>query len=405
MTKAILKRTLGLPLLVFYGVGVTIGAGIFALIGEILGLAGSMAPFSFILAGIIAGATGVSYALLVRIYPRAGGEAVFVTKGVGPFFGRIVGLAVAITGIVSSAVVALAFAGYMNVLVPIPVPVLVIIIVTLLAAIACYGVRESVLFAAAITILELGTLLVIVVFGADLIPDGITLSLESASNSSLIAMGPVLGGAIIAFFAFIGFEDIENMAEETLDPARVTPRAIFWTLGITVFVYVALSLIAVAVPERAEIAQSSAPLAVLFEKVTDLPSQGVVVIAAIAMVNGIMVHIIMASRVLYGMSREGLIPSLLGRVHPQLQTPVIATFGVAACIMVLALSFPLLELAALTSIVTICVFALVNLAMFSLGKNHEDIWLRRMRWWGLMAMLLCIAILAYYLATSLEVLH
>ena len=403
MPKAKLKRTLTLPLLVFYGVGVTIGAGIFALIGEILGVAGALAPFSFLVAGAIAGATGISYALLVRVYPRAGGEAIFVTKGVGPFFGRLVGIGVAITGIISSAVIALAFAGYVNVLVAIPVPVLVIAIVTLLTGIACYGVRESVLFAAAITVLELGTLVILVAFGVDLIPHGISLSFGELSHSSVLAMSPVLAGSIIAFFAFIGFEDIENMAEETLDPSRTAPRAIFWTLGITIVVYVALSLIAVAVPGREEIAASSAPLALLFEKVTGLPSEGVAVVAAIAMINGILIQIVMAARVLYGMANEALLPSIFGRVHPTLQTPVIATLGVAITIIVLALSFPLLSLATLTSTVTIAVFALVNFSLFTLGKSHEDIWLQRMRWWGLGATLLCLAILAYQLSVTFNI--
>ena len=108
-----LRRTLNLPLLVFYGLGVTVGAGIFALIGEILAIAGDRSPLSFLLAGAIAGATGISYALLVRVFPRSGGEAVFVTRGLGSFMGRLVGSGVSATAIISSATIALAFSGYM----------------------------------------------------------------------------------------------------------------------------------------------------------------------------------------------------------------------------------------------------------------------------------------------------
>ena len=167
--KPALRRTLTLPLLVFYGVGVTVGAGIFALIGEILSLAGDKAPLAFLLAGLIAGATGFSYALLVRVFPRAGGEAVFVNRGLGTIAGRLAGLGVVITGIVSSAVIALAFAGYVQALIALPAPLLTAGVVLLLAFVAWWGVRESVIFAAVITLLEVGTLVFIILSGMPLL--------------------------------------------------------------------------------------------------------------------------------------------------------------------------------------------------------------------------------------------
>jgi len=390
MNDATLRRTLTLPWLVFYGLGVTVGAGIFALIGEILALAGDAAPAAFLVAGLIAGVTGVSYALLVRVFPRAGGDAVFVARGLGPALGRLAGIGVVATGIISSAVIALAFAGYVRAIAPVPEWALVAASIAVLAAVACWGVRESVAFAAAITVVEVGTLLVIVVAGLPLLAD--LPPLPAMAGFGGAGAGAVLAGAIIAFFAFIGFEDIETMVEETLEPERTAPRAILWTLGLTVLIYVTLALIAVAAPDRAAIAGSQAPLAILFEKVAGGGGEIVAAMAAVAMVNGILVQILMSARTLYGMANEGLIPAWFGSVHAARRTPVRATVAVSVLILVLALTFPLVSLAQATSLVVLAVFCLVNLSLFFLGGRAQHATLRPWRWWGLAGAVLCAAI-------------
>jgi len=302
-----LSRTLSLPMLVFYGLGVTIGAGIFALVGEILGLAGDQAPLAFLVAGVVAGFTGLSYMVLVAQYPRAGGEAVYVSRGISSLAGSAAGLGVVITGIVSSAVVALAFAGYVTTLLPIPESLAAVLLVALLTFVAWWGIRESVALAAVVTILELGTLFVIIGFGLD----GIDVATVGSGFDAFAdgAIGPVLAGAGIAFFAFIGFEDIANMAEETVDPQRTAPRAILWTLIVTIIAYVSLALIAASLPNRSAITDSSAPMSEVFEAVSGLDPAIVSTIASFAMVNGILVQIVMASRVLYGMKPHRLQPS------------------------------------------------------------------------------------------------
>ena len=260
-----LRRVLGLPLLIFYGVGVTIGAGIFALIGEIVRLAGDHAPLTFLIAGLIAAATGISYARLAAVYPVAAGEAFFVKTGLGPHFGQIVGIGVATTGIVSSAVVALAFAGYLGSLIAVPHWLLAVAVIVVLTGIAISGVRISVGFAAIVTLLETGTLIVVCFFGAPVLIDPEAFARIVSLPDSAQGWGLVLSGSLIAFFAFVGFEDIENMAEETLDPHRVLPRAIIWTLVITIAVYAVVAMIAVAAPNREAITASEAPLVTLFE--------------------------------------------------------------------------------------------------------------------------------------------
>ncbi|POF28896.1 APC family permease [Roseibium marinum] len=400
-TAGHLKRTLTLPWLVFYGVGVTIGAGIFALIGEVLALAGDQAPLSFLLAGTIAGITGISYAVLIQKFPKAGGEAVFVNRGLGRVFARLTGYGVVATGIISSGVIALAFAGYIQELVPLPQPLLVIAVIAVLSAIAWYGVRESIYFAAAITVLELGTLLVVIFYGLPLFGDLGAVAGSFTPTLGVVPLAGIASGGVLAFFAFIGFEDIENMCEETLRPEWTVPRAIFLTLGITVFVYVLLAVIASLAEDRQAIVSSTAPLARLYESVSGLSGKPVAAAATIAMINGILVQIVMASRVLYGMANEGLAPMWLAKVDSRRQTPVRATLIVAAAILMLTFLFPLVRLAEATSLVTLGVFALVNLALFRLGGLAKTGSLHRYRWWGLAGACLCLAIAFFQIGTGL----
>lgn len=390
-----LRRTINLPLLIFYGLGVTVGAGIFALIGEILKIAGDHAPLSFLLAGLIACSTGITYALLVRVFPRAGGEAVYVNRGLGPLWGSVVGYGVAATGIISSAVIALAFAGYVRAVIPVPEVVLVVGVISVLAGIAWFGVRESVWFAVTITVLEVGTLAVVAFFGLPLLTDLSNAAHAFVPPTDALVLTSVVSGGVIAFFAFIGFEDIANMAEETIDPARTASRAILWTLGLSVGIYVVLSLVAVSAPDRQAITTSSAPMAELFRQITGLPGAPVAGMAAIAMVNGILIQIVMASRMLYGMSNEGLAPRWFAKVDQTHRTPSRATLTVAGIILVLALFFPLVRLAEVTSLIVLGVFALVNLSLFALGRHHEDRLLKRFRWWGLFAAIICAGVAAY----------
>jgi basic amino acid/polyamine antiporter, APA family len=396
-----LRRTLTLPWLVFYGVGVTVGAGIFALVGEILGLAGDQAPLAFLVAGLIAAITGVAYMLLVQFFPRAGGEAVFVNQGLGAVAGRFAGFGVVVTGIVSSAVIVIAFAGYVNTLVDVPEKLTTVIVVILLALVARQGVRESVAFAAVITLLEVGTLLVVIVWGLPLLRDTDGLVDAFTPTFSGVGVAPILSAAVVAFFAFIGFEDIENMAEETVEPRRTTPRAIFWTLAITMVVYVLLATIAALVPNRGAITGSDAPLASMFQEISGVDPKPIAAIAAVAMVNGILVQIVMAARVLYGMAGEGLIPAALGEVDSAHRTPVRATALVAAIIIVLALALPLVRLAQLTSLVTLAVFAMVNLALFTLGRSRPGTSLARWRLLGLVGAALAIALGGWQLTHGL----
>lgn len=389
-----LKRTLTLPWLVFYGVGVTVGAGIFALVGEIVGLSGRNAPLAFVVAGSIAGMTALCYTRLIALYPRAGGEAVYANRGLGRLAGRAAGFGVVATGTISSAVVALAFAGYVRSLVSLPETLVVMAVVVGLGMVAVRGVRESVALAAVITVIEVGTLLVVLAYGWSALGDFDAVVDAFTPVGEGLGLGPVLAGAVVAFFAFVGFEDIANMAEETVSPRRTGPRAIVITLVVTIVLYVLLATVAVLSPAATALSESSAPMSVLFEAVSGHDGRIISVIAVVAMVNGVLVQIVMASRVLFGMAREGLAPGFFATVDPVRKTPIRATVAVVVGISLLALFFPLVGLARATSLVTLGVFTLVDLSLFSIGTRNPELGVGRWRWVGLLG-----AVLAMGLAT------
>jgi len=396
-----LKRALNLPLLVFYGLGVTVGAGIFALIGEILGLAGDHAPLAFLIAGIVAAVTARAFALLSRRYPRAAGEALYATHGFGPVAGRLAGLGVATTGIISSAVISLAFAGYVGTLVPLPAEAILVVLLAAVATVAAIGVRESIMVAAAITILEVGTLVVVAIVGAPSLLDVAIWERLLAPPATLVQFELTIAAAAVAFFAFIGFEDIVNMAEETPNPEQHLGPAIAITLLVTVALYAVIAAIAAAAPDRAAIAGSPAPLADLFATLTGTSPVPISVMAAIAMVNGILVQVVMASRVIYGMAREGLLPGWLGAIEPKRRTPLRAIAIVTAIIAALSLAAPLLTLAQASGYVTLFVFALVNLSLFRIASRADWTGPRRQRWWGIRGAALAGGLLAFEIVRRL----
>jgi amino acid transporter len=389
-----LRRVLSLPWLVFYGVGVTVGAGIFALIGDILGLAGDHAPWSFAVAGVVAGFTAFSFAALASAYPRAAGEVIYVKEGIGHLAGRLVGYALLLTALMAGAVISLAFARYVSSFSGLPEWLALTGVLALLCGVAIAGVKESVAAAALITALEVGTLLVVIAVGLPAAVETGALWTVLTPPTEAAQCSAVLAGSFLAFFAFIGFENIVNMAEEAEDATRVIPKAVILTLVISIVIYALAAAVAAAYADRAALVASKAPLAVLFEGATGQPGAVIAAMASIAMVNGILVQIVMASRVLYGMAGEGMMPGLLGRVHPRRQTPVVAIMLFTLLIGLLALTVPLVQLAEMTSFVILSIFTLVNLSLFLIGSRpgaaHR---LRRWRWTGLAGALVTLALI------------
>lgn len=361
-----LNRVIGLFGLTLYGVGVTLGAGIYALVGEMAGVAGVYAPLAFLLAGVLAGLTGISYADLGSRYPESAGEAAYVANAFhSRWVSAIAGYGVALSGSISAAVVLHGFAGYVGELVDVAPWLAMTGALAILVVIAAWGVRESIWMAGAITLIEGAGLLLIIAVAA---PDAVSAPPPSAPDS--IPWSGVFAASVMAFFAFIGFEDIVNMAEETKAPKRTLPLAILITLSVSAVLYVAVSWVSVRAVDPAVLSEHGGPLAAVFEQATGLPGAPIALIAVLAMVNGALVQVIMASRVLYGLARRGLAWKAFATVHPRRQTPVFATAAAGLLIWFLAISGALGSLATAASTVTLLVFALVNAALLAVRRRR-----------------------------------
>jgi APA family basic amino acid/polyamine antiporter len=366
-----LRRSLSLSWLTLYGLGTTIGAGIYALSGEVARSAGMQAPLAFVGASLLAAFSAASFAELGSRFPRSAGEAVYVREG----FGRrgpatAVGLLVVLAGSVSAATLADAFAGYAAELVRIPGALAVLLLVASLGGLAGWGIRESVAATALLTLVEVGGLLLVVAAGADrAVAELPARWRELALPSGAAAWTGVGTGALLAFYAFLGFEDMVNVAEEVRSVRRTLPLAIALTLLLTTALYVLLESIAVLAVPPAQLAESSAPLVLVYERSGGRWPAVIGMIGVLAMLNGALVQIIMASRVLYGLAGERGVPGWLGRVHPRTRTPLFATASVAAVVLVLALLFPLRSLAETTSAITLLVFATVNGSLLRIHRR------------------------------------
>lgn len=362
-----LKRALGLAPLTYYGLGTIVGAGIYVLVGKVAGHAGLYAPIAFLVAGLIAAFTAFSYAELAARYPHSAGEAVYVHEGLRlKSLSMLVGALIAASGIVSCATLVNGFVGYLDVFVRLPRWLAIGVAVAALWALASWGIRESVRAATAITLIEIGGLLFVLVVAAPglaSLPQRLPELLPPAEASVWSA---ILLGSFIAFYAFLGFEDMVNVAEEVREPQRNLPRAIFLALGIATLLYLLVALAAVLSFPPAELARSSAPLADMYVRATGETPLLISLISLFAVLNGALIQIIMGARVLYGMSRHGWLPRRLARVSPRTRTPLFATAVVSLTVLGLALWFPLLSLAKATSLLLLVVFALVNLALLRL---------------------------------------
>ena len=385
MTAA-LSRVVTLPMLVLYGVGVTVGAGIFVLIGTVGEIAGPRAPLAFLLAAVVATATAFSYAALARGFPHAAGASLYVHRAFGPVAGLAIGLGVAATGIVSSATITLGFTGYLLQLVDLPRPAVVVVTLAFVGWLVARGVRESVGAAAAMTAIEVGVLCALIGAGAPVLADPAVWA-AAFGFADPLDPGAIVAAAVLAFFAFIGFEDIVNMAEETVEPDRVVARAILYTLGVTTLLYMLVALVAAGAPPAAGTSAGDAPLAALWTRLTGMSGAWLATLALVSVLNGVIVQVIMASRLLYGMARERMLPAFLAHVGAR-RTPVTAVWIVAVLIVVLALAFPIATLARLTTTVTLVVFASVNVALVVLAGRPAHAALRPWRPVGIVGGLL-----------------
>ena len=364
-TAPALARQLNLPLLVLYGLGTTIGAGVYALLGDISATAGYLAPWSFLCASLIAAFTAFSFAELASRYPRAGATALYIEAGFErPRLGLLVGLLLVVSALTSSAALLNGLVGYLQAVLPATRPVLVTGVLLATVAVAAWGIRQSALLAGVISVIEIGGVLWLA---------GVSLQHVDATSIDVQRLlpdagssAPILLGATLAFYAYIGFEDMVEVAEEVTDVRRTLPFAILITLIITSLLYLLLitsTLLAVGAPA---LAASTAPFADVYRHLTGQEPLAFLAIGILAILNGALIQIIMASRVLYGLASRGALPGILARVNARTHTPLVATALVGALVWLLAITGTLGKLANATSMLVLAVFCLANLALLRL---------------------------------------
>ena len=371
-----LKRAITPGLLLFFIVGDILGGGIYARVGQVAGETGGAIWIAFLLALVMAAFTAGSYAELVGKYPRAGGAGLYVHRAFGnSFLTFVVAFAVVASGIASASALARAFGGdYLSEFVDIPVVLTAIALLVLIAAVNLRGIAESVKINVGFTLVEMGglALIVIVAFaaiaGGDAEPSR---AFEIKEGGSLL--GVALAGAAIAFYALIGFEDSVNVAEETQDPARTYPKALFGALAIAGALYLLVTIGASMVVPTSELAASDgALLEVIKQGPLGIPEKLFSAIGLLALSNGALINMIMASRLLYGMAQEGVVPRPFALVLSERRTPWFAIAFTSAVAAVLVATGDLDDLADTTVALLVVVFAIVNVCVLVLRRDPVD---------------------------------
>lgn len=368
-----LVRSLTMTHAVLYGLGVTIGAGIYVLVGLAAGRSGMHAPLAFMGAALVMAFSAASFAELGTRMPVSASEAAYVQAAFRlDWLSLGVGLLVVTTAIISAATISVGSAGYVAVFLPIPTPWIISGVVLAMGAVACLATVQSVTFAGVMTLIEVGGLVLIIVAGLGHGTDVVTRLPEIwPSAGDTTAWIGIAGTALTAVFAFIGFEHLVNVAEEMKEPNRTLPRALFLTLGLTALIYGLVVWIAVTAVPPQELGSSSAPLALVYQRLTGLPLVTMSAIAIVATLNGVIVHMIMIARVIYGLADQGSLPKALARLNPMTHTPLLATVIGVGAILLLALAVPLAGLADLTAGFTLVIFAIVNLALIRIKSRNE----------------------------------
>lgn len=365
-----LKRHMGLFSTTMYGVGIILGAGIYVLVGSAAETAGNSVWLSFLMGSAVAVLSGLSYAELGSIYPKSAAELVFVKNAFkNRFLGSTVGWLTVFVSIISAATVALGFGGYFTEFVSLPIIVSAILLVGILSVINFLGIRESSWMNIVFTLVEVAGLVIIIYLG-----------FSSGQANSInyfdmpFGLHGVFLGFVLIFFAFIGFEDMVNIAEETISPQRIIPKAILFSILITGIIYILVSISAVRIMNWNELGQSVAPLADAAGKVLGL--NGKVLLSALALfatTNTVLIILLSGSRMLYGMSSHGSLPQIFRKLHPKTKTPWFSVLIMMLASIVFILVGNIVTVANITVFVLVIVYAMVNLSVIVLRLKEPNI--------------------------------
>ena len=371
-----LHRSIGPVQLALYGLGSMLGAGIYGLIGKAAGEVGNAVWLAFVVALVAALLTALSYASLGSRYPRAAGAAYVTERAFGlPLLSFVVGLALVCSGLTSVATQSRVFAANLAVLFnleSIPLWWLALGFLLVLAGIVFRGIRESMWVNVLCTLVEASGLILVVAVG-----------LSHWGSVDLLEMPPsavdrgewliLMQGAVLTFFAFIGFEDTLNVAEECRDPQRTIPLGLILAMSMAAVLYIAIAVTAVSVVPWAELAAAPGPITEVVRRAAPLiPPIVFTGITLFAVANTALVNYVTASRLIYGMAHQGLLPLRFGDVHEERRTPHVAILALFLVAMPLALFGTIAELAAATVLLLLLVFAVVNAALFVLKRRPGE---------------------------------
>jgi len=355
--KPTLKRAVNLFTLTMYGIGIILGAGIYALIGKSAGMAGNSLWISFLIASIVSIFTGLSYAELISLFPQSAAEYIYVKNS---FKNKVLAFSVGwvetAADVISASVVAIGFAGYLYTLTGVPIILGSLGIILGLSLVNFWGIGESTKINEIFTFIEIFGLLLVIFFA---IPHFGSVDYMEMPNGFT---GVLSAGALI-FFAFIGFEDIANITEETKDPRKTAPKALIFSMAFTTLIYMLVAISVVSLAPWDSLADSTAPLAYAVSgKIGQNAFLLLSIIALFATANTVLVLLVVGARHIYGMSKDGSLPKFLSKIHPRRRTPWVSVLVV----MVIAAAFVFLEnieiVASITDFAVFLVFFFVNAA-------------------------------------------
>jgi APA family basic amino acid/polyamine antiporter len=379
-----LKRVMGPWLLLLFIVGDILGTGIYALTGQVAKQVGGVVWLPFLAAFVVALITAFSYLELVTKYPRAAGAALYTHKAFGIHFVTfIVAFAVMCSGITSASTASRAFAANMsqsfnlNLAGGIGITIAGLLFMAAVAAINLRGVGESVKANVILTCVELTGLLIIITIGLWAIGHGqgdVSRVLEFKTATDGGVLWPVIAATTLAFFAMVGFEDSVNMAEETKDPVRHFPIVLLTGLLFTALIYVLVSVSAITLVPPEKLSQGETPLLQVVQAgAPNFPVEIFGFITMFAVANTALINMLMASRLVYGMSRERVLPAVLGKVHPTRRTPYVAIgFTTLLAFGLITFVGEIPALGGTTALLLLCVFTIVNVAVLMLRRDRVD---------------------------------
>ncbi len=381
-----LKRSVGIWQLVFYGSGTILGAGIFVVIGEVLGEAGRLTPLAYALAAIVAITSALSFAEMGARIPTAGGPIDYLERAFNlRWLGSGVGWVLIVANTVSAATIVTGFVAYLNSFASVPDWMATVVLVFALGGVAIAGMKESAWLMTFTTIIGIAALLavlwalrsalvaapaeILAGFGLD---SGATRQTGSAASSSTAGgFGMLFAGAILAVYSFIGFGDMAQTAEEVRDVKRALPRAMMISLAIVFVFYILIAMSLVGTGQFETIAQASAPLVKAVE-LYGWPGLPIAIASLFVIVNGALTQIIAASRLLFDISRDDRgAPDIFAHINDKTDTPIPATLMIAGTVLTLALLIPLKSLAEVTSFAILIVFVGVNLSLIRMKRDSQ----------------------------------